>query len=874
MEAVVLPRVDLLPPADDKSLEAATRTPPVTAVVPCKAFPAALCGGSIDGLRGPDATEWSVECEADAWYPPQRKLGEISPTPEHPPLQAGLAPVSCKAGLSVASEGASRCESGMGRLLMQLVHLHERQAAILSEMQAETPCEGLQADDQDVQLVEVEAVQGHNAACIVKGDEVPLAERLPLLKHHRKDVFVAALPRICQELVCLTPTREAVANGDAFQADGVSAHAPDKEAAAAERKHASNGHGHLLSPKADGSVRGFGPDDSGSMCLASPVRSMRERVGALLPVWQQSIDDETLESLQLMQNSKQDSADNVSEIGDNDKAKVEPIGFWQRHMIGYPASPPRLAWDILGAVLIFYDVVVLPLTPYNIPEDAFMAGVDLVALSFWSLNVVASVTVGFVQDGITVMDPKRIVMNYLKKWFIIDMLVVVPDWVAIIVGGQGDSGDEHSSTLKLFNLLRILRIIRLVRLLKLKRLIAVIMDMLDSEYSTIMFYIVQMIMLMILINHLCACCWFAVSRLNKNNWVVAFGADHDDWIDNYLLAFHWCLTQFTPASKPALQPQNQQERIFAISMVVFALVGFSYVVGSITQSLGQLRNLNEARSVQLWTLRRYLRINHVSLSLSMRVQKYIEHQLQLRRDSMQDSSAVLLKDLSEQLLCELKCEMSVPHLAIHPLFEHMSEHSMVTMRRIASGAVARKSLAQSDTVFLAGETATHMAVVVGGRLRYDRNVSGKLRREWVDKREDWISEPCLWLKSWVQLGELIAATPCELLHLRPGDFANIVQKNATAYVLALRYSSNYLKWMAAIPWGELSDITQGDIVSDQLASFLQAEPVNKSTGHGDGHQATSVGPGSETWRKTKEHMMTSLENLRASMSSFGSRQTS
>ena len=52
------------------------------------------------------------------------------------------------------------------------------------------------------------------------------------------------------------------------------------------------------------------------------------------------------------------------------------------------------------------------------------------------------------------------------------------------------------------------------------------------------------------------------------------------------------ITQFTPSSMH-VQPQNILERTFAISVVIAGLVGFSYLVGSITGSLTELRKMKD-----------------------------------------------------------------------------------------------------------------------------------------------------------------------------------------------------------------------------------------------------------------------------------------
>merc|ERR1719191_2123613 len=132
--------------------------------------------------------------------------------------------------------------------------------------------------------------------------------------------------------------------------------------------------------------------------------------------------------------------------------------------------------------------------------------------------------------------------------------------------------------------------------------------------------------MLLVINHLICCMWYTVSvnQSGDNTWIKVHKYEHADWTYKYAAAFHWSITQFTPASMD-VQPQNMAERTYANAVIVFALLGFSYLVGSITGSLTQLRSMNEEGTKAFWSLRRYLRQNNVPTALSIRVQKSLEH---------------------------------------------------------------------------------------------------------------------------------------------------------------------------------------------------------------------------------------------------------
>jgi len=507
----------------------------------------------------------------------------------------------------------------------------------------------------------------------------------------------------------------------------------------------------------------------------------------------------------------------------------ESKGF-VRHFISPPGSPYRLAWDIVGALLIVYDSLTIPLQVFELPSSLFMFIMDCLTLVFWTINMFASLTTGHFRNGVVEMRFSHILRAYLRTWFFVDLAVVVPDWYfsldAIASMGRAQSG--AGNTVKMLRIVRLVRTVRLVRLLKLRWILAAINELLNSESASIVANIFKMISMLLVINHFIACMWFVISdmRDTSDTWIKYHQFDNSSWDYQYLTSLHWSITQFTPASMH-VQPQNSVERTFAITVVVFALVGFSYLVGSITNSLSQLRSMSEDHSKQFWTLRRYLKHHQVPMTLNVRIQRYLEHAWQRQKSGV--SEPKLLGLLSEQLLNELQCALSIPHMVVHPLFEYLNEISDVTVQRLAVKAISRRNLARLDRLFFPGETATHVYFVVQGQLRYIReDFQGKTHMEIVDSNEDWISEPVLWTDTWTHLGTLQAITEAELLLVDGGGFGDIISRNPSVFGVVKVYAERFMRAMNATRREDLSDISQGEDISGRLRMFIDDQTSSRS----------------------------------------------
>ncbi|CAE8596869.1 unnamed protein product [Polarella glacialis] len=443
-------------------------------------------------------------------------------------------------------------------------------------------------------------------------------------------------------------------------------------------------------------------------------------------------------------------------------------------IIAFPGSLSRVCWDLIGAALILYDLFVIPMKVFDPPETLVTITMDWFTLLFWTLNVANTLTVGFVTGGNTVMSPLLILKNYLKRWFLIDCIVLVPDWAFTVASSGADSGSE---SIKMLRILRLARTARLLRLFKLKWILDRINDYLDSEFGSIITDVVKMVVLLVTINHFIACAWFAIGNQNSNtdedSWIKAHGFQRSDWKYQYMTAFHWSITQFTPAGME-VQPHNMSERSFTVSVVIFALVGFSYMVGSITGSLAQLRSMSAGATKEFWLLRRFLKRNSVPMTLSLRIQRFVEHAHKRQQQTMSITQVKILSLLSEQLMEELQCAINLPHLNVHPLFQFLNGFSTITMQRLAKDAVGRVRMAKGDTLFLPNQKATCMYFIASGGVEYTRTFEEKAVREFLDAGEDWIAEPIMWTPSWIHVGEAKAVTESELLCVKPKTFEDIL----------------------------------------------------------------------------------------------------
>lgn len=505
-----------------------------------------------------------------------------------------------------------------------------------------------------------------------------------------------------------------------------------------------------------------------------------------------------------------------------------------------PNSTVRLVWDFVGLFLISWDVLYIPFElAFDPEENPFIVVVGWIILLYWTCDVVMSNLVGFYEEGELVMNQRRIILRYLRTWFLIDLIVLGPDWFLRLWTGSsgGDPGmaiqnrssseGEMEDVANALRSIRVLRVVRLLRLLKVQRLMNLVYDILDSEYIFILFTLLKLTCLISVLNHVIACMWYGVGYItmenNERNWLENTNWKEDkesrvidrSMVYQYTTALHWSLTQFTPASMDSFA-RNVPERILSIVIVFFALIGFSSIVGSVTNSVAQLQALHGNSRRQFWLLRKYLNEKGIYEPTRTRLFSFLEHEVERRRKDIKEEDVRLLSLLSSPLQNLLAYELHRGPMTGHPFFSLLDQHMQPVMYSLCHTAMKFKHFAMEDMCFVEAEGGKFMWVLIEGSFSYIR--AANLYK--LSTPGTWLSEPVLWT-SWWHRGNLEAAsTSGQLAFVSPSAMVNCFKSHPRPWFYARTYAMKYVRVLNRMSVARLSDI---HTVEEEEVKVMAAE---------------------------------------------------
>ncbi|XP_052007337.1 potassium voltage-gated channel subfamily H member 5-like isoform X1 [Xyrauchen texanus] len=397
-----------------------------------------------------------------------------------------------------------------------------------------------------------------------------------------------------------------------------------------------------------------------------------------------------------------------------------------------PKTPPHIilhyctfktTWDWVILILTFYTAIMVP---YNVSFKTKQNNITWLVLDsvvdvIFLVDIVLNFHTTFVGPGGEVIsDPKLIRMNYLKTWFIIDLLSCLPYDII----NAFENVDEGISSL--FSSLKVVRLLRLGRVAR----------KLDHylEYGAAV--LVLLVCVFGLVAHWLACIWYSIgdyevideqtNTIKTDSWLyqlaTSIGSPYrfnasgtGQWEGGpgkdslYITSLYFTMTSLTTIGFGNIAPTTDGEKIFSVAMMMVGSLLYATIFGNVTTIFQQMyANTNRYHEI-LNNVRDFLKLYQVPKGLSERVMDYIVSTWSMSKGI--DTEKVLSicpKDMRADICVHLNKKVFNEHPAFRLASDGCLRSLAVEFQMIHS--------APGDLIFHAGESVDLLCFVVSGSL--------------------------------------------------------------------------------------------------------------------------------------------------------------
>ncbi|XP_040563458.1 potassium voltage-gated channel protein eag isoform X2 [Lepeophtheirus salmonis] len=401
-----------------------------------------------------------------------------------------------------------------------------------------------------------------------------------------------------------------------------------------------------------------------------------------------------------------------------------------------PKTPPHILlhycafkaiWDWIILFLTFYTAIMVP---YNVAlknktsEDVSLLVVDSIVDVIFFIDIVLNFHTTYVgAGGEVVSDPKVIRLNYLKSWFVIDLLSCLPYDVFNAFDHDEDGIGSLFSALKVVRLLRLGRVVR-----KLDRYL---------EYGAAM--LVLLLCFYMLVAHWLACIWYSIGNSDLMNgieygWLytlanitkqpytqnIKYGTDNYT-IDDielrdgpsrktiYVTALYYTMTCMTSVGFGNIAAETDNEKIFSICMMIVAALLYATIFGHVTTIIQQMTSATAKYHDILNSVREFMKLHEVPKALSERVMDYVVSTWAMTKGIDQDK---VLNYCPKDMKADICVHLNRKVFNEHPAFRLASDGCL----RALAMHFSMTHSAPGDLLYHTGESIDNLCFIVSGSL--------------------------------------------------------------------------------------------------------------------------------------------------------------
>ncbi|KAM6915127.1 voltage-gated delayed rectifier potassium channel KCNH5-like [Xenentodon cancila] len=425
-----------------------------------------------------------------------------------------------------------------------------------------------------------------------------------------------------------------------------------------------------------------------------------------------------------------------------------------------PKTPPHIilhyctfktTWDWVILILTFYTAIMVP---YNVSfrtkqNNLAWLVVDSVVDVIFLIDIVLNFHTTFVGPaGEVISDARLIRMNYLKTWFVIDLLSCLP---YDVINAFEEDAAPHSSPVThlrdfshfhrnstrtedsvlpgLSSLFSSLKVVRLLRLGRVAR-------KLDHylEYGAAV--LLLLVCVFGLVAHWLACIWYSIgdhevidettNSIKTDSWLyqlaLSIGTPYrynasgtGQWEGGpskdtlYISSLYFTMTSLTTIGFGNIAPTTDGEKIFSVAMMMVGSLLYATIFGNVTTIFQQMYTNTNRYHEMLNNVRDFLKLYQVPKGLSERVMDFIVSTWAMSKGIDTDKVlSICPKDMRADICVHLNRQV----FNDHPAFRLASDGCL----RSLAVEFQTTHCAPGDLIFHIGESVDTLCFVVSGSL--------------------------------------------------------------------------------------------------------------------------------------------------------------
>jgi CRP-like cAMP-binding protein len=284
-------------------------------------------------------------------------------------------------------------------------------------------------------------------------------------------------------------------------------------------------------------------------------------------------------------------------------------------------------WSIVLICILVYTAMAVPYRlsfTYDGDQDWMIVDSFIDVLFFIDILITFNCSY-YDKEMKLIQNRKIVVLNYLKTWFLIDVVSCVPFQFFF------DDQKQFNKLARLSRVPRITKILRLFKMLKfIKSINSVELIRRFVEFLNISESVVRMFKFLgaiIMVVHINACFWHLIARmedLNYENWVRRYQLNDTDKDELYLISVYFVMQTIVTIGFGDVVPKTLLERSYTLFLLMIGVGFYSYIIGNLSSIVQTLESDSSALNRKLNVLREFSKDQNIDRKIFDKIRRYLE----------------------------------------------------------------------------------------------------------------------------------------------------------------------------------------------------------------------------------------------------------
>lgn len=309
-----------------------------------------------------------------------------------------------------------------------------------------------------------------------------------------------------------------------------------------------------------------------------------------------------------------------------------------------------------------------------------------------------------------VNEAREIAIRYIRGWFIVDVLSVLPFDLIVLFAEIDASG---AGAFKFVKFVRLLRLVKLLRVLRATRIIARWQARVGIKYAILS--LGKYAIFVLILAHWGACLFAITARMTDGEatWMDAYiGVVDDSTIrTQYIAAFYWSTMTVTTIGYGDVSPQTDQERLMACACMFMGGAFYAVIIGSICGLVTQMDQATNEFYTSMDHLNVYMEDVKLPVPLRIKLRRFFHHSKGVYKHKFNQRVMIQMSPGLRKAFC---LHVHQKWISQVKFFNHPDEPENTSFIAALSLVMEMEPFPPSEAIVVKGEQAHKLYVVENG----------------------------------------------------------------------------------------------------------------------------------------------------------------